>query len=90
MNHPTPVAVWDTYVQRKDGRQMHFDIIAPASIVDAEQIYGFGNAYLQTKGEAGQPLSSVQCQLCHLEAAKPEWEATIAEKGYYIYEMEGC
>jgi Domain of unknown function (DUF2024) len=84
------VAVWDTYVLRNDGRQMHFDIIAPAEIEDPQVIYGFGQTFLAGKGEADQPLTAKQCQLCHLEAARPEWEATIAEKGYYIYEMENC
>lgn len=32
------VAVWDTYVKRKDGRVMHFDIIAPAEVRDTELI----------------------------------------------------
>ena len=36
------VAVWDTYVTKKDGSIMHFDIIAPVEIKDTTIIYGYG------------------------------------------------
>ena len=32
------VAVWDTYVTKKDGSVMHFDIIAPDHIKEEEII----------------------------------------------------
>lgn len=84
------VAVWDTYVRRKDGRIMHFDIIVPAEVKDTAQIFAYGRAYLQTKGEGEQPLDSRHCRFCHLERARPEWEKAIREKGYAIFEMENC
>ena len=52
------VAVWDTYVTKKDGMIMHFDIIAPEEVKDAETIYNYGREYLKSKGEEGQPLTS--------------------------------
>ena len=33
------VAVWDTYVTKKDGTIMHFDILAPVEITDTTKIY---------------------------------------------------
>jgi len=84
------VNVWDTYVTKKDGSIMHFDIVAPVSIEDTGTIYGYGKDYLKTKNQEGQPLSSKQCRLCHIEHLRPEWEADIREKGYFIIEMEGC
>ena len=84
------VNVWDTYVTKKDGQIMHFDIIAPAEVKDTNQIYDYGRAYLARKGQQGQALSSEQCRLCHIEQLKPEWEASIIERGYFIIEMEGC
>ncbi|KXX71125.1 DUF2024 family protein [Flammeovirga sp. SJP92] len=84
------VNVWDTYVTKKDGNTMHFDIIAPVEITDPEHIYNYGKAYLKLKGQEGQPLSSKQCRLCHIESLKPEWEEEINQKGYFIIEMEGC
>lgn len=84
------VNVWDTYVTKKDGAIMHFDILAPVDITDTNTIYDYGKEYLQTKGQEGQPLSSKQCQLCHIEELQPEWEADINTKGYFIIEMEGC
>lgn len=84
------VAVWDTYVTKKDGKVMHFDIIAPAEIRDADKIYEFGREYLKTKLQEGQNLTSKECTFCHIEELKPENEAKIIQKGYYIVEMENC
>ncbi|RYD82581.1 MAG: DUF2024 family protein [Sphingobacteriales bacterium] len=36
------VAVWDTYVTKKDGSVMHFDIIAPSTIKDEATIFAYG------------------------------------------------
>jgi len=82
--------VWDTYVTKKDGTIMHFDILAPVQILDKETIYTYGKDYIKTKGQEGQPLSSEQCRLCHIESLRPEWKEDIDEKGYFIIEMEGC
>ncbi|MDD4778369.1 MAG: DUF2024 family protein [Fermentimonas sp.] len=30
------------------------------------------------------------CTFCHIETLKPENEAEIIQKGYYIVEMENC
>jgi hypothetical protein len=84
------VAVWDTYVTRKDGKVMHFDIIVPSDNRDADQIYEYGKEYLKTKGQNGQPLTSKECTFCHIEAIKPEYENEIKQKGYFIVEMENC
>lgn len=84
------VAVWDTYVTKKDTTEMHFDILVPEEIKDATQIYQYGKEYLKTKKQEGQPLTSKECRFCHLEAIKPHWEEAINEKGYFIIEMENC
>ncbi len=83
------VAVYDTYVLRKDGEKMHFDILVPDG-TEAEQAHTFGHAYLEEKGQGGQPLTAKECRFCHKEEAKPEVAKAIREKGYYIVEMEGC
>jgi hypothetical protein len=84
------VAVWDTYVKKKDGTVMHFDIIAPSTLRDTVVIHAFGREYLRTKGEEGQPLTANECRFCHVRDVRPEWEARINEQGYFIIEMEGC
>lgn len=84
------VAVWDTYVTRKDGRVMHFDIIAPSSQRDTAEIHGYGRAYLESKGEGGQRLTAKECRFCHVRALRPQWEADIRRQGYFILEMENC
>ena len=84
------VAVWDTYVTKKDGTIMHFDILAPDEIKDTVVIYDYGKAYLKTKGQEGQPLTSKECRFCHVETLRPNWEADIKKQGYFIIEMENC
>lgn len=84
------VAVWDTYVTKKDGGVMHFDIIAPETIKDTSIIYAYGRAYMKTKGQDGQPLTSKECRFCHIETLRTEWATEIKKKGYFIIEMENC
>lgn len=84
------VAVWDTYVQKKNGITMHFDILVSADIKDEKTIHTFGREYLRTKGEETQPLSSKECRFCHIEKASEETIKHILQNGYYIFEMENC
>lgn len=84
------VAVWDTYVTKKDGSVMHFDIIAPSDIKDESTIFKYGKEYLTTMRQQGQPLTAKECSFCHVETVLPHWEAAIKEKGYFIIEMENC
>lgn len=84
------VAIWDTYVSKKDGTTMHFDIVVPVEIKNKEQIYTYGRAYIASKGQAGQALTASECRFCHVETAKPIWETVIMQQGYYIIEMENC
>ncbi len=84
------VAVWDTYVKKKDGSIMHFDIIAPSSVKDTTVIYAYGRAYLKTKGQEGQPLTSKECRFCHVRSLQPQWADDIKRQGYFILEMENC
>ena len=84
------IAVWDTYVTKIDGSIMHFDILAPEIIKDTTIIYKYGQDYLKTKGQDGQPLSSKECKFCHVENIQPQWEANINKQGYFIIEMENC
>lgn len=84
------IAVWDTYVERPNGTRMHFDILVPASIADANKIYGYGEQYLKTKPFKTEGLDSKKCNFCHIEKASDEIEAAIRDKGFYILEMENC
>lgn len=84
------VAVWDTYVTKKDGSVMHFDIIALSEMNDTAVIYSYGETYLKSKEQEGQPITSKECKFCHIETVKPNMEAEINENGYCIIEMENC
>ena len=84
------VSIWDTYVHKKDGEIMHFDIVVPSNVTDETLVYEMGKEYLQSKGQEGQELSTEECRFCHKEIASEEVKASIAQKGFYIIEMEGC
>jgi len=82
--------VWDTYVEKTDGRVMHFDILAPEIVSNTEEIYGYGRSYLAEKGQASQMLSAQECKFCHIEEASAEVREIIAIRGYHIIEMQNC
>ncbi len=84
------IAVYDTYVTKKDGTVMHFDILVPDHLKDEIAIHRFGKEYLKSKGQEGQPLSGKECRFCHVEQATDTMLADIHAKGYTIIEMEGC
>ena len=84
------VAVWDTYVQRKDGNVMHFDILVPDHITNEQIIFNYGKDYLTTKTFQTNQLTANECRLCHIEQAMEEIVLAIEKKGYYIIEMENC
>ena len=81
-------AVWDTYVKKKDGNVMHFDIIVPDSIKDEQVIYGYGKTYLAKNGETESSLDMEECRFCHIEEPTPEMKEAINTQGYYILEMD--
>lgn len=83
------VSVFDTYVQKKEGGLMHFDILVPVE-VKYDEVIGFGKQYLRDKGQQGQPISSKECKFCHIEQASDEVKNDITVKGYHIIEMQGC
>jgi hypothetical protein len=84
------VSVWDTYVQREDGKVMHFDILVPTTIVEAAKVFAYGKEYLKEKPFKSGSLSAKECQFCHMEQATQEIEESINQKGFYIIEMQNC
>lgn len=84
------VAVWDTYINKKDGSVMHFDIIAPSHMKDENIIISFGKDYLQSKNQQDLTLTTKECSFCHIEQATIEMIRSIEQKGYYILEMQNC
>ncbi len=84
------VAVWDTYVTKKDGTLMHFDILVLESVKDESLIHQFGKRYLISKDQEGQSLTSHECAFCHIEKADERVEQNILENGFHIVEMQGC
>lgn len=83
------VAVWDTYVTRKDGKIMHFDILVNEND-KAEQVFEYGKNYLKTVSQEGQVLTSKECKFCHIDKAPEAIENQILKNGFSIIEMENC
>jgi hypothetical protein len=84
------IAVWDTYVTRKDGKVMHFDILVNEDLKDENQIFEFGKKYLKSVMQEGQNLTSKECVFCHIDKASDEVERQILNSGFAIIEMENC
>lgn len=84
------VAVWDTYVERNDGKTMHFDILVPSDLKDEQIIFNFGKTFLQSKSFKTGKLTFKECRFCHIENATQEMIEFIGENGYTIIEMENC
>ena len=84
------VSVWDTYVQREDGKVMHFDILVPSELTEEETIFGYGKQYLKTKPFGTKQLSAKECRFCHIERATEHIISSIENVGFHIIEMENC
>ncbi len=84
------VSVWDTYVHRKNGTIMHFDIVVPSDMKDEQVIFGYGKEFLKIKSFQTKGLTTEECRFCHIEQATHEMIAQINKKGYFIIEMEHC
>lgn len=83
------IAVWDTYVTRKDGKIMHFDILVDKND-EANQVFEYGKNYLKSVFQEDQPLTSKECKFCHIDKAPEGIEEQILKNGFSIIEMENC
>lgn len=84
------VAVWDTYVEREDGKTMHFDILVASDLKNEHTIFGYGREYLKSKPFQTRNLTSKECRFCHIEQASDVIRDQIQENGFFIIEMEHC
>ena len=55
-------AVHETYVTKKDGRIMHFDVIVETN-TPHEQAIEYGKEFLQQVEQGGQKMTQEECQL---------------------------
>ena len=85
------IAVWDTYVDRKDGQGlMHFDILVPEGFEDRTAIKAFGNEYLEDKDFETESLALEKCLFCHVENAPIHISEGIRRYGYVVVELSNC
>jgi hypothetical protein len=82
-------AVYDTYVTKKDGKTMHFDVIVEAKI-PYENAIEYGNRYLESVHQGVQKMKQEECMFCHIQEAPKQVEREISSKGFFIQKMEGC
>jgi hypothetical protein len=82
-------AVYDTYVTRKDGKIMHFDVVVEAN-TPHEKAIEYGKEYLSSVDQGGQKMTQEECQFCHVQEAPSMVKSDIESRGYYIQKMEGC
>lgn len=82
------VRVWDTYVQKRDGNVLHFDIVVPENLSYEMFVFDCGKEYLKSLGELDSKLDADECQFCHIEAPSKEVTDSIQLKGYSIIELE--
>jgi hypothetical protein len=82
-------AVYDTYVTKKDGKIMHFDVIVEAS-TPHEKAIEYGKEFLEQAGQGNQTMTQEECQFCHVQEAPPVVAQDIENRGYFIQKMEGC
>jgi hypothetical protein len=82
-------AVYDTYVEKEDGKTMHFDVIVEEN-TPHEKAIEFGKQYLESVGQGGQRMTQEECQFCHIQEAPSIVERDISSRGYYIQKIEGC
>ena len=61
-------AVYDTYVEKKDGKTMHFDVIVEEN-TQQEKAIEYGKQYLESAGQGGQRMTQEECQFCHIQEA---------------------
>jgi hypothetical protein len=82
-------AVYDTYVTKKDGKIMYFDVIVEAK-TPHEKAIEYGKEFLEEVGQGTQTMTQEECQFCHVQEAPPVVAKDIENKGYFIQKMEGC
>ncbi len=68
---------------------MHFDIVVPEQ-TGQTTVHTYGENYLVSKQQGGQPLTAKECQFCHVEEATQEMITAFNDKGYFIIEMQNC
>ncbi|MDR4499654.1 MAG: DUF2024 family protein [Candidatus Scalindua sp.] len=83
------VAVFDTYVVKKNGTARHFEIIVPVD-QPHDKVIQYGREYLKRVGQEELPLTTKECLFWHIETASVDLEKTIKEQGHCICEIEEC
>ncbi len=82
------INVYDTYVKARDQNIMHFDVFMAEK--DDQKAIHYAKQWLDSIGEKEAEVSSKECRFCHSQKAPSNVIDSIRQKGYFIYQMEGC
>jgi hypothetical protein len=82
------IAVFDTYVKKRDGAILHFDVLVPEN--SGQHAEKFARQWLASIGLPADAFDLQSCRYCHSESPKPDVMQQIRSQGYYILQMEGC
>ncbi|MCK7226325.1 DUF2024 family protein [Enterobacter asburiae] len=80
--------VFDTHVQTRDGRYLHFDVLI--SRKDDVLALRYAREWLARNGIHEPEIAQNRCQFCHSELASQEMVSTMSVQGYFIIPMQGC
>jgi hypothetical protein len=82
------IDVFDTHVTTTAGQRLHFDVLLPPGKKGLASQYA--KEWLESIGISAEHIRQESCVYCHSEPVNPEAQRHIEEKGYFIYQMEGC
>jgi len=83
------IDVYDSYAKSNDGATLHFDVFVESG-TPAEIALQNGREWMKSINESAESLQSSRCNFCHSRVAESVVQQEIKEKGYYIFQMEGC
>ena len=82
-------AVYDTYVEKKDGKVMHFDVIVEKS-TPHDRAIEYGKSYLEKCRPRRPKHDPGRMPILSYSKAPDAVEKEISSNGFYIQKMEGC
>ena len=83
------IDVYDSYAKTVDGRLMHFDVFIKSGS-DPDIALRRGQEWLISIGENPVGLDQSRCNFCHSEVANSDVQREVEQKGFFIFQMEGC
>ncbi|CAI1150857.1 Domain of uncharacterised function (DUF2024) [Serratia quinivorans] len=81
------INVFDTYVETRTGRFLHFDVLIESK--DQQLALKYANNWLEAQGIQAADIKQNMCAYCHTELAPPEVVSVVKRQGYFIIDLTG-